>query len=77
MTKLYYTISEVAKTIGVNQSLLRFWAKEFSSFVKTSKNDKGIQFYDNNDVGIIKQIYFFIETQGLTLSDAKLKLHDM
>ena len=27
--KLYYSIGEVADMFGVNQSLLRFWEKEF------------------------------------------------
>lgn len=27
--KLYYSISEVAKMFGVNESLLRYWEKEF------------------------------------------------
>ena len=75
MYKLYYSISEVAETIGVNQSLLRFWEKEFSSIIKPSKNAKGIQFYKNEDIEIIKLIYFLVETQGLTLSDAKQKLN--
>ena len=74
MTKLYYSISEVAETIGVNQSLLRFWEKEFSSVIKSCKNDEGTRFYKIDDVEIIKQIYFLVETQGLTLSDAKQKL---
>jgi len=75
MYKLYYSISEVAETIGVKQSLLRLWEKEFSSFIKPCKNDRGIQFYKNEDIEIIKQIYFLVETQGLTLSDAKQKLN--
>lgn len=74
MYKLYYSISEVAETIGVNQSLLRFWEKEFSSFIKPCKNDKGTQFYNNEDIEIIKQIHFLVNTQGLTLSDARQKL---
>lgn len=27
--KLYYSISEVAKKFGINESTLRFWEKEF------------------------------------------------
>ena len=75
MYKLYYSISEVAEIIGVNQSLLRFWENEFSSFIKPCKNDKGIQFYKIDDIEIFKQIYSLVETQGLTLSDAKQKLN--
>ena len=74
MYKLYYSISEVAETIGVNQSLLSFWEKEFSSFIKPCMNDKGTQFYKIDDIEIIKQIYFLVNTQGLTLSGAKQML---
>ena len=36
--KLYYSISEVAKMFDVNESLLRFWEKEFSA---TQPQEKG------------------------------------
>lgn len=74
MAKLYYTISEVAEEIGVNQSLLCFWEEEFSCFIKSCKNAKGVRFYRIDDVEIIKQIYSLVSIQGLTLSDAKQKL---
>ena len=74
MYKLYYSITEVAETIGVDESLLRYWEKEFSSFIKPCENDKGIQFYKDEDIEIIKQIYFLVETQGFSLNDAKQKL---
>lgn len=74
MPKLYYTISEVAEAIGVDQSLLLFWENEFSSFIKSVINAKGIRFYDIENIETIKQIHFLVETQGLTLSDAKQKL---
>jgi len=77
MNKLYYTISEVAEAIGVKQSLLRFWGKEFSRFIKPCKNDKGTQFYNNEDIEIFKQIYSLVNTQGLTLSDAKQKFKQL
>ena len=37
--KLYYSISEVAKMFDVNESLLRFWEKEFP-IIKPKKNAK-------------------------------------
>jgi len=74
MAKLYYSILEVAEEIGVNQSLLRFWEEEFCSFIKSHENVHGIRFYKIDDVEIIKQIYFLVSIQGLTLSDAKQKL---
>ena len=37
--KQYYSISEVAKTFGVNASTIRFWEKEFD-VIKPKKNRK-------------------------------------
>lgn len=73
--KLYYSTSEVAETIGINESLLSLWEKEFNDFIEPTKNTKGIQFYKKEDIEIIKQIYILVETQGLTLSDAKQKIN--
>jgi DNA-binding transcriptional MerR regulator len=74
MSKLYYSISEVAEMLDVNQSLLRFWEKEFDSFIKPHKNAKGTRFYKTEDIDLIKQIHFLVKIQGLTLSGAKQKL---
>jgi DNA-binding transcriptional MerR regulator len=74
MSKLFYTISEVAETIGVEQSLLRIWEEEFSSFIKSTENAKGVRFYKIDDVEIIKQIHFLVKVQGLTLRDVKPKI---
>ena len=38
--KIYYTIGEVAELFEVNQSLIRFWEKEFD-ILKPQKNRKG------------------------------------
>ena len=41
ITKLYYSIGEVSKLFGVNNSLIRFWEKEFS-IIKPKKTKKAI-----------------------------------
>ena len=38
--KLYYSISEVAQQFGVNESLLRYWEKEFPDMI-TPKKGRG------------------------------------
>ena len=40
LSKLYYSIGEVAEMLQVNASLLRFWEKEFNLAV-SKKNKKG------------------------------------
>ena len=43
MEKLYYSISEVSEILGVTQSNLRFWEKEFKQ-LKPKRNAKGTRF---------------------------------
>jgi len=74
MIKLYYTLSEVAETIGVDQSLLLVWEEKFNGFIQSNKNANGIRFYKNEDIEIFKQIYFLIEVKGLSFSEVKQKL---
>ena len=35
--KLFYTISEVAQELGVSETLLRYWEKEFPTQIKPKK----------------------------------------
>ena len=37
--KIYYSIGEVSKIIGISTSKIRFWEKEFDS-IKPKKNKK-------------------------------------
>ena len=73
MEKLFYSISEVAKIFGVNQSNLRFWEKEFKQ-LKPKRNTKGTRFYSPEDILIIKQIIYLVNEQKLTLDGAKRRL---
>ena len=41
ISKLYYTMGEVSAMFGVNQSLIRFYEKEFD-ILQPKKNKKGI-----------------------------------
>lgn len=40
--KLYYSISEVAQMFDVNESLLRFWEKEFPQ-ISPKKGSRGVR----------------------------------
>jgi len=73
MEKLFYSISEVAKMFGINQSNLRFWEKEFKQ-LNPKRNDKGTRFYTPDDIQTIKQIIYLTSEQKLTLDGAKRKL---
>ena len=70
LTKLYYTIGEVAKMFDVNTSLIRFWEKEFPT-IKPKKNKKGNRLFTPKDVVKIDRIYELVKVNGYTLEGAK------
>lgn len=73
LTKLYYSIGEVAKLLGVNPSLLRFWEKEFNLTV-AKKNNKGNRLYAVKEIKEISIIYELVKHQGYTIEGAKRAL---
>ena len=74
--KLYYSISEVARMFDVNESLLRFWEKEFPTIIKPQKNGKGTRQFRKEDIENIRLIYHLVKEKGLTLPGARQKLKE-
>ena len=73
--KLYYSIAEVAEMFDVNQSLLRFWEKEFPQ-IAPETNGRGVRQYRKEDVDTIALIYHLVKEKGMTLPGARQKLKD-
>lgn len=73
--KLYYSISEVAEMLNVNESLLRFWEKEFPQ-IAPKKAGRGIRQYRKEDVETVKLIYHLVKEKGMTLAGARQRLMD-
>ena len=73
--KLYYSIGEVAKTLKVNVSLIRFWEKEFD-ILKPKKNKKGNRMFTVVDFENLKLIFHLVKERGFTLEGAKNKLKE-
>ena len=71
--KLYYSIGEVADMFGVNQSLLRFWEKEFD-IIKPHKNKKGNRQFTKADIDNFHLIFHLVKEKGMTLKGAQQKL---
>jgi hypothetical protein len=70
LSKLYYSIGEVAELLDVNASLLRFWEKEFK-FEISKKNAKGNRLFSVKEIEKINRIYHFVKIEGYTLDGAK------
>ena len=71
--KLDYSIGEVAKMFNVNESLLRFWEKEFP-FITPKKAGGNVRQYRKEDIENIRLVYHLVKEKGLTLQGAKQKL---
>jgi len=71
--KVYYSIGEVAELFEVNQSLIRFWEKEFD-ILKPQKNKKGNRLFTKSDLENLKLIYHLVRERGYTLQGAREKL---
>ena len=75
ISKLYYSIGEVASMFEVNNSLIRFWEKEFS-IIKPKKNKKGNRYFTPKDIDNFKIIFHLVKERGYTLDGAKKKLRE-
>jgi len=73
--KLFYSIGEVAAIFGVNESLLRFWEKEFDT-IKPKKNSKGTRSYTKEDIESIRLIFHLVKEKGMTLVGAKRRIKE-
>lgn len=72
-SKLYYTIGEVSRLLGVNASKLRFWERQFPS-LKPTKNQRGSRFYTRQDVELLRRILYLTDQCGYTLEGARDQL---
>lgn len=73
--KRYYTMGEIAKAFAVNQSLIRFWDKEFD-ILKPKKNAKGNRMFTPDDVKNLQLIFHLVKERGFTLEGAKVHLKE-
>ena len=73
LTKLYYSIGEVAEMFGVSNSLIRYWETEFK-VLKPHKNKKGDRRFMVKDIRTLERIYTLVKERGFTLEGAKKEL---
>ena len=71
--KMYYSISEVAKMFNVNESLLRYWEKEFP-IIAPRKAGGNVRQYRKEDIENIRLVYHLVKEKGMTMQGAKQRL---
>lgn len=73
ITKLYYTIGEVAALVGEETHVLRYWETEFSG-LKPRKNRAGNRVYTNEDIDLVFRIRRLLRDDKYTLEGARQQL---
>lgn len=68
--KMYYSIKEVAKELGVTETTLRYWETVFPQ-VSPYKGANGVRRYTKDDIKTLRTVYHLVKERGLTLSGAK------
>ena len=68
--KIYHSISEVAAMFDVNETLLRYWEREFPQ-ISPKKGGRGIRHYSKDDIEQIRTIYNLVKVRGMKLSAAR------
>lgn len=71
--KLYYSLKEVARHFGVNESLLRYWEEQFES-ISPRKTAGGTRQYSQKDIEDISTVYHIVKEKGMTLEGARQAL---
>ena len=71
--KLYFKISEVAKILGVEAYVLRFWESEFPTLVP-QKTEGGHRTYRRKDLDKLLKIKELLYNKGFTIAGAKKQL---
>lgn len=76
LTKLYYSIGEVAELFSVAPSMIRYWETEFTQ-LHPAKNNKGERKYTVKDIEMIKLIFHLVKEKGFTIDGAKKELEQL
>ncbi|MBR4338775.1 MAG: MerR family transcriptional regulator [Bacteroidaceae bacterium] len=71
--KLYYSIKETAQIVGVPESTLRYWEKQFHE-LQPRKTQGGARQYTKEDLSLLKLIAHLLKDKGLTIAFAKERL---
>ena len=74
--KLYYSIKEVAQQLGVNESTLRYWEKEFPQLKPKTLALNKVRQYTAEDMEMLKTIYNLVKVRGFKLAAARKMLNE-
>ena len=73
ITKLYYTIGEVAEMVEEEAHVLRYWETEFDR-LRPRKNRAGKRVYTKDDIDIVFRIRHLLRDEKFTIDGARQAL---
>ncbi|MBD5217580.1 MAG: MerR family transcriptional regulator [Bacteroidales bacterium] len=68
--KKFYKIKDVSEFLGVPQSTIRFWEKEFPS-CRPSRSRSNIRYYKPEDIDQLRIVHYLVKVRGLKIEAAK------
>lgn len=71
--KRYYKIKDVADMLGVTQSTLRYWEREFDG-IEPSRTLRGQRQYSPSDIETLRIIHYLLKTRGLKMDAARRQM---
>lgn len=73
LTKSYYKITDVAEMLGVSQSTLRYWEREFPECTPARSATK-IRYYTPENIEKLRLVHYLLKTKGMKIEAAKRQL---
>lgn len=68
------SIGDVSKITGLPSHTIRYWEKEFSSFLSPNRTVGLQRRYDEKDIEIIEEIRHLLKVDGFSIAGAKRQL---
>lgn len=69
--RLYYSIKEVSEMVGVAESTLRYWEKEFPNLHPKTVPGSKVRQYTEDDIKEVRLIYNLIKVRGFKIAKAR------
>jgi DNA-binding transcriptional MerR regulator len=69
-----YSIGEVSSILGVKESTLRYWEKEFD-ILNPDRTDSNRRVYTDKDINLIKKIIYLLNDMKYTIAGAKEEIN--
>ena len=69
-----YSIGQVNAITGIPKPTIRYWEKEFESFLEPLRTTGNQRRYDEKTISDLEKINYLVKVQGYTIEGARRKL---